>query len=55
MGNPIFHQKIPVISDKEIMVNEPIIIGEKEYKMTCLSMGNPHAVVFVENTDDIPH
>ena len=55
MGNPIFApEKIPVISDKEILVNEPIIIGGKEYKITCLSMGNPHAVVFVENTDDIP-
>lgn len=55
MGNPVFApEKIPVISDKEILVNEPIIIGGKEYKITCLSMGNPHAVVFVENTDDIP-
>lgn len=55
MGSPIFIPKdIPVISDKEILVNEPIVVGDKEYSMTCLSMGNPHAVVYVQNTEDIP-
>lgn len=55
MGAPIFDAKeIPVISDKEILVDERIIVEEKEYKITCLSMGNPHAVVFVKDTDNIP-
>lgn len=55
MGSPIFEaHRIPVISDKDIILNEPIKVGDKEYKITCISMGNPHAVVFVENTDDFP-
>ncbi|NLO09439.1 MAG: diaminopimelate epimerase [Clostridiales bacterium] len=55
MGSPIFDAKeIPLISDKDIYINEPIIVGDIEYKITCLSMGNPHGVVFVENTDEFP-
>ena len=55
MGSPIFSPKdIPVKSDKEEIINEPIIIGDKEYRVTCMSMGNPHAVVFVDNTEEIP-
>ncbi|TAH68865.1 MAG: diaminopimelate epimerase [Anaerolineaceae bacterium] len=55
MGSPILDpHKIPVHSDKAIMLNEPIIVDEKEYKITCISMGNPHAVVYVEDTDEFP-
>ena len=53
MGSPIFDpHMIPVMSDKEILLNETIAVDDKEYKITCISMGNPHAVVFVENTDE---
>ena len=31
------------------MINEPIVLFGKEYRMTCVSMGNPHAVLFVED------
>ncbi len=34
--------------EKERIVNAPIIVQGKEYKMTCVSMGNPHAVIFLE-------
>lgn len=55
MGNPvILPSQIPVISEKEAMINEPITVGGKEYKITCVSMGNPHAVVFVEDTKTLP-
>lgn len=55
MGSPIFTPKdIPVISNKECIVDELITVGDKEYRMTCLSMGNPHAVVFVDNTEEVP-
>lgn len=50
MGSPITQPSlIPVISDKEIMVKEPVIVGDKTYEITCVSMGNPHAIVFVED------
>ena len=53
MGEPILEpEKIPVISDNDRVINEPITVGGKEWKMTCVSMGNPHAVVFVDNVAD---
>ncbi len=55
MGAPITRPSlIPVISDQEILLQEPITVDGKEYKITCVSMGNPHAVVFVEDTDTLP-
>lgn len=54
MGCPEFTPgRIPVVSDKEVVVDEEIEIGGQIYRMTCVSMGNPHAVVFVENPDAI--
>lgn len=52
MGSPIvLPEEIPVKAEagKKQLVNEPIQINGKEYFMTCVSMGNPHAVVFVED------
>ncbi len=50
MGSPITNPSlIPVISDKDIVVKEPIEVGDETYEITCISMGNPHAVVFVED------
>lgn len=55
MGSPILiPDKIPVVSDKEQVINEPITVGNKEYHMTCVSMGNPHCIVFVEDTEYFP-
>lgn len=54
MGAPITEPAlIPAISDKEIIIREPIQVGGKEYEVTCISMGNPHAVVFVEDPSDL--
>ncbi len=54
MGNPILEpQRIPVALSGERAVDVPIWVGEQEYRMTCVSMGNPHAVVFVENVGDM--
>lgn len=50
MGEPILNPKeIPVLADGDRVVNQPISVGGREWKMTCVSMGNPHAVVFVED------
>lgn len=54
MGSPILEpSKIPVLSDAEMVVNEPIYVEDKEYRMTCVSMGNPHAIVFAEGVADM--
>ena len=44
--------QIPVKIDKELVVNEDIKVGNKEFKMTCVNVGNPHAVVFVNRVDN---
>lgn len=49
MGSPILKPAaIPVLADGESAINEPIYVEEQEYRMTCVSMGNPHAVIFAE-------
>ena len=42
-------EKIPVKLTGENIIAKPMTIGDKEYAITCVSMGNPHAVSFVEN------
>lgn len=55
MGTPeLVANKIPVQSEKEKVIDEPIMVGGKEYKMTCVSMGNPHCIVFVDDTKKFP-
>lgn len=54
MGKPILETKlIPLIYHKNEMINEPLVIDDKEYIATAISMGNPHVVMFVD-TLDIP-
>ncbi len=50
MGSPILAaSKIPVaLKSDERVIQHPIVIGGVEYKATCVSMGNPHAVVFID-------
>ena len=45
--------KIPILFNKEEVVNEPIQIGDGEYNITAVSMGNPHAVVYMEDIADL--
>jgi diaminopimelate epimerase len=55
MGAPILQPSlIPVVSDKDVLIKEPITIDGQRYEITCVSMGNPHAVVFVEDTSSLP-
>lgn len=49
MGEPILTaDKIPVRSEKEPVIGEKLHILDKDFAFTCVSMGNPHAVTFVE-------
>ncbi len=53
MGQPIFNPKdIPVISDEEIVKNLKLKALDKEFIFTCVSMGNPHAITFVDDVDN---
>lgn len=54
MGQPeLTAEKIPVRSEKECVVDEEITVQGEIYHMTCVSMGNPHAVVFVEDVQNL--
>ncbi len=55
MGAPEFApEKIPALFAGERVVAHPLTVGEETYRVTCLSMGNPHCVVFCEDPDRIP-
>ena len=54
MGKPDFtSSNIPVVSDKETAVEVNVSIQGSDYTLTCVSMGNPHAVIFVEDVESI--
>lgn len=50
MGEPIFEpEKIPVVYEENPVKAVPITVDGQEYEITCISMGNPHAVTFVKD------
>ena len=50
MGAPILEAaKIPVVSEKEQVINEPLLVDGKEYRITGVSMGNPHAITYIDD------
>ena len=56
MGEPILKaEQVPVVSDSEEVIDELIYISEvdESYHMTCVSMGNPHAVIFMEDVENL--
>ena len=56
MGKAILTPKdIPVKTDLDMFVNQPVMVNGTIYDMTCVSMGNPHAVIFMPNNtiDDL--
>ena len=51
MGRPILKAAdIPVKCDGERAVNQKVIADGREFSMTCVSMGNPHAVMFIDES-----
>ena len=70
MGKASFLSKeIPVTGEIREVIDEPFTFNQKEYKATCLTVGNPHCIIFmdqvspekvrelgpyVENADDFP-
>lgn len=54
MGKPILDPaQIPIVAEGDTVVNEPILVGGCEYRMTGVSMGNPHTVVFVDDVKNL--
>ena len=58
MGKAIFEpQEIPVsLSNNfsgEKIINYPVVIDNEKYKINCVSMGNPHCVIFCDEIDNL--
>ncbi|WP_457622510.1 diaminopimelate epimerase [Persephonella sp.] len=45
-------EEIPVNLDKKECIDERIIIEDKEFKINCVSVGNPHCVIIVDRLDE---
>lgn len=57
MGKAVLNPaEIPVFLDGENIIDRPVEIDGKKYNITCVSMGNPHCIVFVDDVDiiDLP-
>ena len=50
MGEPVLApEAIPVLLPGESVIGKPITVGSQTWRMSCVSMGNPHAVIFVDD------
>jgi diaminopimelate epimerase len=54
MGEPLLEgRKIPVDLDQKV-IDHPLKVDDTTFNITCVSMGNPHAVIFTDNVDGFP-
>jgi diaminopimelate epimerase len=54
MGEPEFKaQEIPAVFPKDQIIDEPLTVDGVNYRITCISMGNPHCVLFEDNVNKI--
>ncbi len=55
MGRPgLLRSEIPMLGDDGKVIDEPLEVDGKRYRITALSTGNPHAVMFVDDVDAAP-
>jgi diaminopimelate epimerase len=55
MGAPNWNRESLPMTGQGPCINEPLQVDDEEtYNVTCLSMGNPHCIIFVENVDESP-
>ena len=54
MGSPeLVPKNIPINSELDRFIQEPVIVDGKEYKVTGISMGNPHAITYIDDVDSL--
>lgn len=54
MGSPILaSEEVPIVSEQEQVINEILEVNGREYRMTGVSMGNPHAVIFADDVQGL--
>lgn len=54
MGSPeLVPANIPIIAEGDNVIDAPIVVDGKEYRMTGVSMGNPHTVVYIDDVQGL--
>ena len=54
MGSPVLMaNQIPVVSDTEQVIDQPLEVNGKTYHITAVSMGNPHAIVYMDDLENL--
>lgn len=54
MGEPeLDSKKIPTAFDTEKAIDVPMVVDGKTFNVTCVSMGNPHCVTYIDDTDSL--
>ncbi len=53
MGEPVLDGPSVPTTFKGEVVNKPLKIGKKSYRITAVSMGNPHCIIFTKNADKV--
>lgn len=55
MGSPILGAKqIPTLFNQDTVIDHPLKVNGEEYHVTCVSMGNPHCVLFMNEVETLP-
>jgi diaminopimelate epimerase len=54
MGTPEWDRSKISMQGQGTCINQDLSVDEENYKVTCLSMGNPHCMIFVDNVDEFP-
>jgi diaminopimelate epimerase len=55
MGTPrLRRQEVPMLGEGERVVAETLTVGNRAFSVTCVSMGNPHCVIFVDTVAEFP-
>ncbi len=54
MGEPILAAKdIPTMFEGDKVVDKPVKVNGQDYRITCVSMGNPHCILYIDDTDSL--
>jgi diaminopimelate epimerase len=54
MGNPNLNRsEIPMLGSEGKVIDEEFILDNETFKITCVNMGNPHCIMFIDDIDEI--
>lgn len=54
MGRPVFERRQIPMRGEGKCVDAPLRVNDREFRVTCLSVGNPHCVIFVDDVGNFP-